>query len=451
MSVTLEAIRSCFEGVVPSAIATCAPDGTPNVAYLSQVHYVDPEHVALSFQFFSKTRENVLTNPSATVQVIDPDSAAHYRLHVQYLRTETEGPLFEHMKAKLAGIASHTGMSKVFRLQGSDVYRVRGVECVYGESTARHDPGPGRLAALRACTHALGDCTDLAALLDESLACLATHFGIQHSMLLMFDEKTERLYTVASRGYAESGVGSELRLGEGIIGVAARERTAIRIGHMAREYLYSRAMRESFAAGAPAGDLETEIPLPGLPESRSQLAVPAVHGKHLLGVLYVESPDDLRFSYEDEDALLTLADHLAMAVHILGQSAETHEAPATTAPDTVRVSGTAAVIRRFAADQSIFIDNDYLIKGVAGAIFWKLVSDYVASHRTEFSNRELRVDPTLRLPDITDNLEARLILLQRRLAERCPFLRIEKTGRGRFRLNVRRPVKLLEASATGEH
>jgi adenylate cyclase len=256
---------------------------------------------------------------------------------------------------------------------------------------------------------------------------------------------------VASRGYAESGVGSELRLGEGIIGVAARERTAIRIGHMAREYLYSRAMRESFAAGAPAGDLETEIPLPGLPESRSQLAVPAVHGKHLLGVLYVESPDDLRFSYEDEDALLTLADHLAMAVHILGQSAETHEAPATTAPDTVRVSGTAAVIRRFAADQSIFIDNDYLIKGVAGAIFWKLVSDYVASHRTEFSNRELRVDPTLRLPDITDNLEARLILLQRRLAERCPFLRIEKTGRGRFRLNVRRPVKLLEASATGEH
>jgi len=72
MTITLDAIRSCLEGVVPSLIATCAPDGTPNVAYLSQVHYVDRDHVALSFQFFNKTRENVLANPRAAVQVVDP-------------------------------------------------------------------------------------------------------------------------------------------------------------------------------------------------------------------------------------------------------------------------------------------------------------------------------------------------------------------------------------------
>ena len=82
----------------------------------------------------------------------------------------------------------------------------------------------------------------------------------------------------------------------------------------------------------------------------------------------------------------------------------------------------------------MFLDDDYLIKGVAGAIFWKLVRDYARGGRTEFTNRELRLDPTIRLPDISDNLEARLMLLQRRLAERAPFLRIEKTGRGRFRL-----------------
>jgi adenylate cyclase len=447
MAVMLDSIRSCFEGIVPSVIATCAADGTPNVTYLSQVHFVDHEHVALSFQFFNKTRENVLANPHATVQVIDPETAAHYRLALQYLRTETEGPLFEKMKAKLAGIASHTGMSKVFRLQGADVYRVRAVDCVFGKETSGAAPRPSMLAAMRACSRRLSVCTDLAGLLDETLVCLETLFAIRHSMLLMLDENGERLFTVASRGYPESGIGSEIHLGEGVIGVAARERTPIRIGHMTHEYLYSRATRKSFQDGELAPDIETEIPLPGLAESRSQVAVPLMVGQRLLGVLYVESAQDLRFTYEDEDMLVILAEQLAMAIHLIGQHAEAHDETASGVAPKIAASGAPTVIRHYAADHSVFVDDDYLIKGVAGAIFWKLLGDSAGGQRTEFSNRELRLDPSLRLPDIGDNLEARLILLQRRLAERCQFLRIVKTGRGRFRLQIDRPVRLVETPA----
>jgi len=443
--IALDAIRDCLEGVIPATVATCAADGTPNVSQVSQVHYVDGAHVALSFQFFNKTRENILANPRAAAAVIDPVTGAQYLLALEYLRTETEGPLFERMKAKLAGIASHTGMAGVFRLRGADVYRVLELERVPG----RERPGTLRrnlLAALRACSERLSRCTDLGRLLDELLACLDEEFGIRHAMLLVPDGAGTRLYTVASRGYPASGVGSEIPLGCGVIGVAARERTPIRISHMTLDYAYGQAMRERAAAEGLADKLETMIPLPGLADSRSQLAVPVAAEGRLLGVLYVESAQEMRFSYDDEDALVALATQTGMVARLLQEAAEGQdEAPA--AARAAPPGGAPLTIRHYAADGSVFIGDDYLIKGVAGAIFCKLLRDYAREQRTDFTNRELRLDPSIRLPDVSDNLEARLILLSRRLAERCEFLRIEKTGRGRLRLAVARPFKLVEVPA----
>ena len=47
MNMPLRMIRDCFEGVIPSIIATLDDEGIPNVSYLSQVHYGDAEPVAL--------------------------------------------------------------------------------------------------------------------------------------------------------------------------------------------------------------------------------------------------------------------------------------------------------------------------------------------------------------------------------------------------------------------
>ncbi|MBP6406322.1 MAG: pyridoxamine 5'-phosphate oxidase family protein, partial [Ramlibacter sp.] len=210
---SLDAIRPCFEGAIPAVMATCAADGTPNVAYISQVYYVDARHVTLSFQFFNTTRKNILANPVATVLVLHPQTAAFFRLHIRYLRTETAGPLFEQMKAQLAGIASHTGMDGVFRLLGSDVYEVQQIESVPGQPLPTPAPRVGLLGAVRRCSERMARCTAMDELLNAVLGAITDLMGIQHAMVLMLDASTQRLYTVASSGYATSGVGSEIEMG----------------------------------------------------------------------------------------------------------------------------------------------------------------------------------------------------------------------------------------------
>jgi len=441
---SLESIRACLEGVVPSLVATCAADGVPNLTYVSQVHYVDRRHVALSFQFFNKTRENILANPQATVFLLDPRTAARYVLQVRYLRTETSGGLFERMKAHLAGIASHTGMAGVFKLQGADVYEVLDIEHLPGAELAPPPERSGLLGAVRHVSTLLASASDLHTILDDVLAVLEADLGIAHAMVLLIDRSHERLFTVASRGYPASGVGSEIALGHGVIGVAAREGTAIRITHGTSEYAYSRTMRERAERHGLAELLETEIPLPGLPAPGSQLAVPLRVSGCTVGVLFVESPQEARFSWEDEDALVAIAAQLGTTIVVLQQAADASDDAPARAEHAPTPRGTPLVVRHYAADHSVFIGDEYLIKGVAGAIFRKLVRDFLVEGRTDFTNRELRLDPSIRLPDITDNLEARLILLVRRLQERGPDIHIEKTGRGRFHLAVRRPLTLTE-------
>lgn len=446
MTLRADTIRECLEGVIPGIIATCAPDGTPNVTYLSQVEYVDGDHVAASYQFFNKTRQNILANPYARLMVTHPFTAARYRLRVQYLRTETEGPLFERMKAKLAGIASHTGMAGVFRLLGADIFHVLEIEPVRAKSLP-DAPRRNLLAALRSASERMRGCTDLDGLFFEALACLKVHFDIRNAMLLMLDGSAGRLYTVASYGYEQSGVGSEIAVGEGVIGVAARERTAIRIGHMTAEYGYGQAIRRHIQQQGMGVILESEIPLPGLPESRSQMAVPILACARLLGVLFVESCQDLRFTYDDEDALVSLAAQLGASIVALQSLAEQAEEAAQGHTAAVAVGGAPLLVRHYPEDDTVFLGDEYLIKGVAGSILWTLLGDYSEKKRCSFTNRELRLDPRLQLPDVSDNLEARLVLLRKRLEERDRGVLIEKTERGRFRLVVNRPLELMQVRA----
>jgi len=451
----------CFAGVIPSAIATCDRDGIPNVTYLSQVHHVDERHIALSCQFFNKTKKNVTDTRFASVEIYDPQTIEMYRLRVRYEHAETEGALFEVMSRRIDAIASHIGMTGIFKLRSADVYEVLEVEKVEGfleplpEGAVLDDPPPYRaeLTGLQLVSQRASKATDLDSLLSTVLEALEQAFGFEHSMVLLCDETAPRLYAVASRGYGEGGIGAEVGVGDGLIGTVARERCILRVAGVGAELRYGRAIRASVHRAGGARTLSPEIPLPGLVEAQSQLALPLVAGDRLVGVLAVESRRPAAFEEWHEAYLEIIASQVALAIENIvrrGREAEPAEstrvhgdAPAPSA----RVSAVPARVRKFVfypSDDCVFVDDDYLVRNVPGKILWRLLTAFRATGRTEFTNRELRLDASLGLPAVRDNLESRLVLLRKRLEQKCPDLALVSIGRGQFRFDLACEIELEE-------
>ena len=126
-------IKPAMQGVIPSHVVTCSGDGTPNASAISQVYYVDPDHVALSHQFFNKTVRNVRENPRAVVWIISPETFDTWDLELEYDHSETSGPIFETMDMQIEAIASIVGMKGIFKLRSADIYRVVSVAKNIGE------------------------------------------------------------------------------------------------------------------------------------------------------------------------------------------------------------------------------------------------------------------------------------------------------------------------------
>jgi hypothetical protein len=271
--------------------------------------------------------------------------------------------VFERLSEDVDAVAALQGMQDVFTLRAADIYRVLDIEHVLAAAHLAPDlraaatvaSDSDSAAGLGVLTARLSRCPDLDTLVSATVDGLAGVFGYEHSLLLLLDEEGKRLYTIASKGYDVQGVGSEVTVGEGIIGMAAARCAPIR------------RMQDRDAADA------------------------------------------------------------------------TQEGPAVSAQDPTKPS---THVHCFSVDGSTFLDGDYLIKGVSGRIMCSLLRHYDLEGRVEFTNREVPLDPTLELPEFRDNFESRLILLKRRLDERGAPIQIEKTGRGRFRLVVERPLRL---------
>lgn len=125
---------TAFEGLSPTTIASASADGIPNVTYLSQVYYVDRQHLALSRQFFNKTIRNISENPVVCVIVICPLKMAIFKIRMRFVASQTSGDLFANMKLQLEVIASMQGQTNVFNLVAADIYKVLRIESVYAKA-----------------------------------------------------------------------------------------------------------------------------------------------------------------------------------------------------------------------------------------------------------------------------------------------------------------------------
>jgi hypothetical protein len=126
-------IRAAMQGVIPSHVVTCSADGTPNASVISQVYYVDADHVALSHQFFNKTKRNIEENPKAAVWLIHPETFETWDLELAFDHSETSGPIFDAMSMQIEAIASLVGMKGIFKLRAADIFRVVSVAKASGE------------------------------------------------------------------------------------------------------------------------------------------------------------------------------------------------------------------------------------------------------------------------------------------------------------------------------
>lgn len=440
MNPRLSDLSACFEGVIPSIIATASADGMPNVSYLSHVMRVDEDHVALSNQFFAKTAANVRANPKVTLILVDGLTGDQFLLDIGFVRAVDSGPLYDRIARQLAASSAQIGMSDVMRLRSADIFRVFGIERVPSpvDLPAIGDAPPVSLPALAETIRRIEQQSGAGEIIDSLLDGVRRLLGYQNALVLIHDVQRGCLITTGSIGYPQSGLGSEVADDEGLIGAAVTGGQTIKVSDMSRVRRFGAAISIDREA---AENASRTVSFPQMPTAMSQIAVPLIVRDVALGVLFVESERRLAFREEDEAALRILAGQAAAALRAGEREAAVAE-PEEPAPPPSAPKGHAIRVTHHRFDDSVFIGGVYIVKGVAGALLRLMLERHLSEGRVDFTNRELRLAAGSRMPEIKDNLETRLLLLRRRLDEKEAAIRILRIDRGRIRLTTTGPVSL---------
>ncbi len=148
-------------------------------------------------------------------------------------------------------------------------------------------------------------------LLPQTVNIICEAYGLYYAGVFLLDEKSE--FAVLRAGYGKAGKamladGHKLRVGtDSMIGASI-------------------AMGESRIA-LDVGEERVHFKNPHLPHTRSEMALPLIYGGRTLGAVTIQSSEERAFSDDDITMLLTMAEHLAVAInnaHLIEELKEAH-------------------------------------------------------------------------------------------------------------------------------
>lgn len=202
---------------------------------------------------------------------------------------------------------------------------------------------------------------DLDQLLPQTVNIICEAYGLYYAGVFLLNEKGE--YAVLRAGYGKAGKamlaeGHKLRVGtDSMIGACV-------------------AMGEARIA-LDVGEERVHFKNPHLPHTRSEMALPLIYGGRTLGAVTIQSSEERAFSDDDITTLLTMAEHLAVAINnarLIDELKEAHneilrnkvfEALTTASTEaihwignkTLPISLTVARLREEIADGKVDLDS----------------------------------------------------------------------------------------------
>ena len=131
-------------------------------------------------------------------------------------------------------------------------------------------------------------------------------------MILLVDEKMQKLNVLETHGYEIKGIGASVKLGVGVIGIVAKNKKMMRMANLGMQRSYMKAIKSQISP-EEKNKLGNEVELPSLKNAESQVYTDAFNDE-LIGVLSVESEKVNIFNNSDELLIGILANQTANAL-----------------------------------------------------------------------------------------------------------------------------------------